>query len=56
MTDLNQALVGIIMGSQSDWATLTHAANTLSELAVPYEKKIISAQINSKNFSEISRS
>jgi 5-(carboxyamino)imidazole ribonucleotide mutase len=35
--------VGIIMGSQSDWATLKRAAEVLSELAVPYEAKIISA-------------
>src|ERR1017187_2237077 len=36
-------LVGIIMGSQSDWATLRHAAETLVRLAVPYETRIISA-------------
>jgi 5-(carboxyamino)imidazole ribonucleotide mutase len=36
-------LVGIIMGSQSDWATLTHAAATLARLAVPHEVRIVSA-------------
>jgi 5-(carboxyamino)imidazole ribonucleotide mutase len=36
-------LVGIIMGSQSDWPTLTHAAETLTRLAVPHEVKIVSA-------------
>jgi 5-(carboxyamino)imidazole ribonucleotide mutase len=36
-------LVGIIMGSQSDWPTLTHAAMTLTRLAVPHEVKIVSA-------------
>ena len=38
-----QALVGIIMGSQSDWPTLTHAAETLTRLAVPHEVRIVSA-------------
>jgi len=37
------AKVGIIMGSQSDWATMKHAADVLDELGVPYEKKIVSA-------------
>jgi len=35
--------VGLIMGSQSDWSTLCHAATTLGELAVPFEQRIISA-------------
>lgn len=35
--------VGIIMGSQSDWATLREAAAILDELGVAYEKKIVSA-------------
>ena len=37
------ALVGIIMGSQSDWATLRHAASTLHRLEVPHETRIVSA-------------
>jgi 5-(carboxyamino)imidazole ribonucleotide mutase len=36
-------LVGIIMGSQSDWATLSHAAQVLEKLGVSYEKRIVSA-------------
>jgi len=36
-------VVGIIMGSQSDWATLTHAAATLTRLDVPHEVRIVSA-------------
>ncbi|MEM7441832.1 MAG: 5-(carboxyamino)imidazole ribonucleotide mutase [Pseudomonadota bacterium] len=36
-------LVGIIMGSQSDWATMKHAAETLSQLGVAFESRIISA-------------
>ena len=35
--------VGLIMGSQSDWSTLRHAATTLEALGVPFEKRIISA-------------
>jgi 5-(carboxyamino)imidazole ribonucleotide mutase len=37
------ALVGIIMGSQSDWPTLTHAAETLAKLGVSHEVRIVSA-------------
>ena len=37
------ALVGIIMGSSSDWETMRHAAETLDALAIPYEKKVVSA-------------
>ena len=36
-------LVGLIMGSQSDWATLKHAAETLEALGVPFEARIVSA-------------
>ena len=37
------ALVGIIMGSQSDWETMRHAAETLESLGVPFETRIVSA-------------
>ena len=37
------ALVGIIMGSTSDWETMRHAAEMLDSLGVPYEKKVVSA-------------
>ena len=36
-------LVGIIMGSASDWETMEHAANTLRDLGVPYETRVVSA-------------
>lgn len=36
-------LVGIIMGSRSDWETMSHAADTLRELGVPYEYAVVSA-------------
>ncbi|MGH6901645.1 MAG: 5-(carboxyamino)imidazole ribonucleotide mutase, partial [Geminicoccaceae bacterium] len=35
--------VGLIMGSQSDWSTLRHAAATLDELAIAHEARIVSA-------------
>ena len=35
--------VAIVMGSQSDWATLRHAAKTLDELGVQYDARIVSA-------------
>jgi len=38
-----EPLVGIIMGSSSDWETMRHAAETLDELGVAHEKKIVSA-------------
>ena len=36
-------LVGIIMGSKSDWETMRHAADTLAQFGVPHETKIVSA-------------
>ncbi|KTD69278.1 phosphoribosylaminoimidazole carboxylase, catalytic subunit PurE [Legionella steelei] len=36
-------LIGLIMGSQSDWQTLTHAAQTLDTLNITYEAEIVSA-------------
>jgi len=36
-------MVGIIMGSQSDWETLRHAAQTLETLGVPHEIEVVSA-------------
>ncbi|KAB2667794.1 MAG: 5-(carboxyamino)imidazole ribonucleotide mutase [Verrucomicrobia bacterium] len=39
----DQPLVGIIMGSQSDWETLEHAARQLEHLGVPFEASVVSA-------------
>ena len=36
-------LVGLIMGSSSDWETMLHAAETLDRLGVPYERRVVSA-------------
>jgi 5-(carboxyamino)imidazole ribonucleotide mutase len=35
--------IAIIMGSQSDWATMRHAAETLDALGIPYDARIVSA-------------
>ena len=40
---MNAPLVGIIMGSQSDWDTMQHAADQLDALGVPYEVGVVSA-------------
>lgn len=37
------SLVGIIMGSQSDWSTLQHSASVLDQFEVPFEREIVSA-------------
>ena len=36
-------LIGIIMGSRSDWETMSHAAETLTALEVPHETRVVSA-------------
>ncbi len=37
------ALVGVIMGSRSDWATMRHAVETLERLEIPHEQQVVSA-------------
>ncbi len=39
----NKPLVAIIMGSDSDWPTMTHAAQMLADFGVAYEAKVVSA-------------
>ena len=48
-------LVGIIMGSQSDWATMTHAAEMLRRLDVPHEARIVSAHRTPDRLAEYAR-
>src|SRR6476660_8431083 len=43
MANASRPVVGIIMGSKSDWETMRHAAEMLDQLGVSYEKKIVSA-------------
>ena len=42
MQDSTTPLVGIVMGSRSDWETMRHAAETLDGLGVPYEVRVAS--------------
>jgi len=42
-TDADHPLVGVVMGSQSDWATMNEATLILDELGISYETKIVSA-------------
>jgi 5-(carboxyamino)imidazole ribonucleotide mutase len=49
-------LVGIIMGSTSDWDTMQHAAQTLDVLGVPYEKGVVSAHRTPKRMYEYAQS
>jgi 5-(carboxyamino)imidazole ribonucleotide mutase len=38
-----EAIVGLVMGSDSDWPTMKEAAETLEEFGVPFEKRVVSA-------------
>ncbi len=49
-------VVGIIMGSQSDWKTMRHAAETLAQLGVPHETRIVSAHRTPKRLTEYAES
>ena len=40
---MTEPLVGVLMGSQSDWPTMKRAAEILEELGVPHEARIVSA-------------
>jgi len=43
MANDERPLVGVIMGSRSDWATMQHAVTLLAELGVPHEARVVSA-------------
>ncbi|MBA4106739.1 MAG: 5-(carboxyamino)imidazole ribonucleotide mutase [Pirellula sp.] len=43
MAETNSPLVGVIMGSKSDWETMRAAADVLAEFGVPHESQIVSA-------------
>jgi len=40
---MSEPLVGVIMGSRSDWETMRHAVETLDSLEVPFETRVVSA-------------
>src|SRR3954453_15265062 len=49
------AVVGIIMGSQSDWETMQHAAQALDRLGIAYETRIVSAHRTPERLYEYAR-
>jgi 5-(carboxyamino)imidazole ribonucleotide mutase len=49
-------VVGIIMGSKSDWETMRHAAETLDQLGVPHETKVVSAHRTPKRLYDYAHS
>ncbi|HET7605846.1 MAG TPA: 5-(carboxyamino)imidazole ribonucleotide mutase [Sphingomicrobium sp.] len=51
-----EPMVGIIMGSSSDWDTMRHAAEMLDQLGVPHETKIVSAHRTPKRLYDYARS
>jgi 5-(carboxyamino)imidazole ribonucleotide mutase len=51
-----EPLVGIIMGSSSDWETMRHTADTLEQLGVPHETKIVSAHRTPKRLYDYAHS
>lgn len=53
---MGEPLVGIIMGSSSDWETMRHAAETLDGLGVPHETKIVSAHRTPKRLYDYANS
>jgi 5-(carboxyamino)imidazole ribonucleotide mutase len=53
---MGQPLVGIIMGSSSDWETMRHAAETLEKLGVDHEVKIVSAHRTPKRLYDYAQS
>lgn len=53
---MTEPRVGIIMGSNSDWQTMRHAADTLEQLGIPHETKIVSAHRTPKRLYEYAQS
>jgi 5-(carboxyamino)imidazole ribonucleotide mutase len=53
---MTEPLVGIIMGSSSDWETMRHAAETLDQLGVPHETKVVSAHRTPKRLYDYAHS
>jgi 5-(carboxyamino)imidazole ribonucleotide mutase len=48
-------LVAVLMGSKSDWDTMRHAAETLAQFGVPFEKRVVSAHRTPELMAEFSR-
>jgi 5-(carboxyamino)imidazole ribonucleotide mutase len=56
MADGNAPLVGIIMGSRSDWETMRHAADALDALGITHETKVVSAHRTPERLYDYARS
>lgn len=56
MSQTGRARVGVIMGSQSDWSTLQHAAATLDQLDIAHERRIVSAHRTPKRLVDYAES
>ena len=56
MTEQAAPLVGVIMGSTSDWDTMKHAVEVLERFAVPHEKRVVSAHRTPDWMAEYARS
>jgi len=53
---MTKPLVGIIMGSKSDWETMRHAADLLDQLGIPHETRVVSAHRTPKRLYEYAHS
>src|SRR6476661_6970086 len=53
---MTEPLVGIIMGSKSDWETMRHAADVLDQLGIPHEVKVVSAHRTPKRLYDYAHS
>ena len=53
---MTEPLVGIIMGSKSDWETMRHAADVLDQLGIPHETKVVSAHRTPKRLYDYAHS
>ncbi|MEO7278015.1 MAG: 5-(carboxyamino)imidazole ribonucleotide mutase [Sphingomicrobium sp.] len=53
---MTKPLVGIIMGSRSDWETMRHSADTLDELGVAHEARVVSAHRTPKRLYDYAQS
>jgi 5-(carboxyamino)imidazole ribonucleotide mutase len=49
-------MVGVIMGSKSDWETMQHACKVLDDMGIPYEKKVVSAHRTPEYMMEYAKS
>src|SRR5438874_6302376 len=53
---MGEPAVGVIMGSRSDWETMKHVCDTLDELGVPFETRVVSAHRTPDLMAEYARS